>query len=96
MKEMTDTFTWLSVEGEAKGAIHETVDFADILRAVGSAACGAQERGSAASSDSSTNLRDVLSASDLDACDGILAQERLLDAEWVDWADVKRELQRSS
>ena len=95
MTDMTDTFTWCSVEGEAKGAIHETVDFAEILRAVGSAACGAQERGSAASSDSS-NLRDVLSASDLDACDGILAQERLLDAEWVDWADVKRELQRSS
>ena len=96
MTDMTDTFTWLSVEGEVKGAIHETVDFADIIRAVGSAACGVQERGNAASSDSSANLRDVLSASDLDACDGILAQERLQDAEWVDWADVKRELQRSS
>ncbi len=93
---MTDTFSWLSVEDEARGELHETVDFADILKAVSLARPDTDDSGHAGSTDSSTNLRDVMSASDLDTSDGTLAQERLRGAEWVDWPDVRRELQRSS
>lgn len=38
--------------------------------------------------------REASGDSDLDARDGVLAQERLADAQWIDWADAKRELQR--
>ena len=96
IKTNTNTFCWLSVEDETRGEPHETVDFAEILRAVSLVSHDTEEPGRTESTDRSTNLPDVVSASDLDARDVMLAQERLQDAEWVDWADVRRELQRSS
>lgn len=93
---MTDTLSWLSVECEVEGELYATVGFADILKAVSGDLHSVQDPDRATSSDSTKNLKDVLSGSDLDACDGILAEERLQEAEWVDWTDVKRELLRSS
>ena len=78
----TDTFLWNSLEGEStRGEPRETVDFADILNATRPESKGRTDT-------------DPGRAGDLDACDGILAQERLEDADWVDWSDVRRELQR--
>ena len=89
----TDTFTWLSDETQTRGELHNTVDFADILVAAGQPHSD-DGRPYRAPVDSSRSLLDVLSTSDFDACDGILAQERLENSEWVDWTDVKRGLQR--
>ena len=93
---MTETFSWLSVEGEAGGEVYETVDFADILKAVSGDLQGVEDPNRLISPRSTSNLKGVRSDTDLDACDGILAEERLQEAEWVDWSDVKRELLRSS
>ena len=96
IEDSTNTFCWISVEDETRGKPHETVDFAEILRAVSLVWHDIEEPGRTEAADRSANLPDVLSASDLDARDVMLAQERLQDAEWVDWADVRRELQRPS
>ena len=93
---MTETFSWLSVESKGEGEVHETVDFADILKATSLDPHGNEEPESSLSVGSTGNLREILTVSDLDACDGILAEERLQDAEWIDWSDVKRDLHRST
>ena len=86
----TDTFSWVSFEPERHGEeTRETVDFANILEATKWAMPDAA--GLAGSVQASAS---ALPDHELDACDGILAQERLEDAEWVDWSDVKRELHR--
>lgn len=90
---MTDTFTWISDETRPAGRLL-TVDFANILVATSRPR---DDEGSARASpeDSSHSFHDLMSSGDLDACDGILAQERLEDAEWVDWSEIKRGLQGS-
>ena len=78
----TDPFLWNSLEGESTGGEpRETIDFADLPNATRPKSKGRADT-------------DPGRAGDLDACDGILAQERLEDADWVDWSDVRRELQR--
>lgn len=89
--DATDTFSWSSLEGEStNGELRETVDFADVLKAtVG--AMRPESKGRAGTN--AGRAGGIPPAGDLDACDGILAQERLEDADWVDWPDVRRELQ---
>ena len=86
-KVASDTFSWICLEVEAEGKEPGvTVGFADILevtRPTAEKQCGADGVD-----------RETLFGRDVDACDGILAQERLEDAEWVNWSDAKRELQR--
>ena len=88
----TDTFLWNSLEGESTGGEpRETVDFADLLNVT----AGTTRPESKGRADTDPGKAGGMPpAGDLDACDGILAQERLEDADWVDWSDVRRELQR--
>ena len=87
-KIASDTFSWICLEvEEAEGREPGvTVDFADIL-AVTTPTAEAQCEADGVS-------REALLGRDVDACDGILADERLEDAEWVNWSDAKRELRR--
>ncbi len=86
-RNATDTFSWTALEAEAEGGSpSETVDFGDILEATRPTA--EKQR------DAEGVYREALVVRDMDACDGILADERLEDAEWVNWSDVKRDLQR--
>ena len=86
-RNATDTFSWTALEAEAEGgATSETVDFADILAATRPTT--EKQR------DAEGVYREALVVRGMDACDGMLAEERLEDAEWVNWSDVKRDLQR--
>ena len=86
-RNATDTFSWTALEAKAAGgAPSETVDFADILEAT--------RPNTEKQRDAEGVYGEALVVRDMDACDGILAEERLEDAEWVNWSDVKRDLQR--
>ena len=86
-KTASDTFSWICLEVEAEGReVGATVDFADILEAT---------RPTAEAQRAAVGLHGkALFGRDMDACDGILADERLEDAQWVNWSDAKRDLQR--
>ena len=89
VKTASDTFSWISVEAEAEGrVVRVTVDFADILEAT------RRGRRDADGDSAGHTAREPLGDRDVDACDGVLAEERLEDAEWVNWSDARRELQR--
>lgn len=83
----SDTFLWISREAEEqRGEPGETVGFAKILE-ISEATTRTQQ-------DAEQVGRETLLVRDMDACDGILADERLESPEWINWSDAKRELQR--